>query len=76
MNLYIVLPGILVPRATNEIAVTVSLRPTVQPKWDAKSPTKAVSTPMTKILTRKHAHPFQSSNGLIQDKLKNKFEIT
>ena len=32
MNLSVVLPGILVPRATNEIAVTVSLSPTVQPK--------------------------------------------
>ncbi|GIY23322.1 hypothetical protein CEXT_243911 [Caerostris extrusa] len=31
-------PGTLVPRATNEMAVTESLSPTVHPKWEARSP--------------------------------------
>jgi len=46
-----------VPRATNEIAVTLSLRPTVQPKADAKSPISAVKAPMKAIETQKQAHP-------------------
>uniref|UniRef100_A0A1I8F9B7 Cyclic nucleotide-binding domain-containing protein n=1 Tax=Macrostomum lignano TaxID=282301 RepID=A0A1I8F9B7_9PLAT len=37
----------LVPRATKVMAVTASVRPTVQPKLDAKSPMTAVSMPMT-----------------------------
>uniref|UniRef100_A0A1I8ITU7 Cyclic nucleotide-binding domain-containing protein n=1 Tax=Macrostomum lignano TaxID=282301 RepID=A0A1I8ITU7_9PLAT len=40
-------PGRLVPRATKVMAVTASVRPTVQPKLDAKSPMTAVSMPMT-----------------------------
>lgn len=34
------LPGTEVPRATNTTAVTESFRPTVQPKWEARSPVK------------------------------------
>jgi len=53
--------GRLVPRATNEIAVTASFRPIVQPKLDARSPMKAVSTPIPDIDTVKQAQPPQIS---------------
>lgn len=46
-------PGTLVPRATNTIAVTESLMPSVQPKWDATSPMTAVTTPIAKMDTTK-----------------------
>ena len=52
-------PGKDVPKATNEIAVTLSLRPIVQPKWDARSPITAVKTPIIKMETTKHAQPPQ-----------------
>lgn len=57
------LPGTDVPRATKTTAVTVSLRPTVQPKWEARSPIMAVKKPMTEIDTMKQAQPFQYCVG-------------
>lgn len=56
-------PGTEVPRATNTTAVTESLRPTVQPKCEARSPVTAVRTPMREIETKKQAQPFQYSVG-------------
>jgi len=50
-------PGTLVPRATKLRAVTLSLRPTVQPKWAATSPITAVSMPMMRMDTVKAAQP-------------------
>ena len=52
-------PGKLVPKATNVIEVTVSLRPTVQPKALALSPTRAVNKPMILIETTNAAQPPQ-----------------
>lgn len=52
-----------VPRATNTTAVTESLRPTVQPKCEAKSPVTAVRAPMREMETKKQAQPFQYSVG-------------
>ncbi|KAG7264727.1 hypothetical protein CRUP_025905 [Coryphaenoides rupestris] len=52
-----------VPRATKTTAVTVSLRPTVQPKCEARSPMTAVSMPMTMMEMTKHAQPLQQSVG-------------
>ena len=52
-------PGTDVPRATNTTAVTESLSPTVQPKWEARSPMKAVSRPMPEMDTTKQAQPLQ-----------------
>lgn len=43
------IPGTLVPRATKAMAVILSFRPIVQPKWEAMSPIKAVSKPTPKI---------------------------
>lgn len=51
------LPGKLVPKATKEIATTLSARPTVQPKCEAKSPVIAVSIPIIIMATEKHAQP-------------------
>lgn len=51
------LPGILVPRATNTMAVTESLIPNVQPKCDATSPIIAVTTPIERIEITKHKYP-------------------
>lgn len=42
-------PGTLVPRATKAIAVIESLRPMVQPKWEARSPINAVRRPIPKM---------------------------
>lgn len=53
------LPGTDVPRATNTTAVTESFKPMVQPKWDARSPMKAVSRPIIRMETTKQAQPFQ-----------------
>ena len=50
-------PGKLVPKATNVIAVTLSLRPTVQPKEEATSPTTPVRRPMTKMEIQKQSQP-------------------
>ena len=57
------LPGTEVPSATNTTAVTESFRPMVQPKWEARSPMKAVSRPIMRMETMKHAQPFQYSVG-------------
>ena len=57
------LPGREVPKATNTTAVTESRSPTVQPKWEARSPMMAVRKPMTLMETRKQAQPFQYSVG-------------
>lgn len=46
-------PGTLVPKATKAIAVMVSLRPMVQPKWLARSPINAVRIPIPKMDTTK-----------------------
>lgn len=46
-------PGTLVPRATMEIAVTLSLRWTVHPKWEAASPITAVNRPIDTMDARK-----------------------
>lgn len=56
-------PGTEVPSATNTTAVTESLRPMVQPKWQARSPVTAVRTPMREMETKKQAQPFQYSVG-------------
>ena len=37
------------PRATKAIAVIASLRPMVQPKWEARSPINAVSKPTPRM---------------------------
>lgn len=44
----------LVPRATNTMAVTESLMPSVQPKCEATSPMTAVTSPMQMMDTTKH----------------------
>lgn len=59
MNKNEILPGIDVPSATNEIAVTESFKPIQQPKCDVKSPRIAVSAPIKMIDTTKHAQPPQ-----------------
>ena len=51
------LPGKLVPRETNAIAVTLSLSPTVQPKCDDTSPISDVMTPMKMTHVTKHGYP-------------------
>lgn len=50
-------PGILVPSATNTMAVTESLIPNVQPKCEATSPMIAVTTPIQRMETTKHKYP-------------------
>jgi hypothetical protein len=50
-------PGILVPKATNTMAVTESLIPNVQPKWDATSPIMAVTIPIQRMEITKHKYP-------------------
>lgn len=57
IDLNIKLPGTLVPRATSATAVTASRSPTVQPKWDAKSPITAVNNPIPMIENTKQSHP-------------------
>lgn len=57
------LPGILVPRATKQIAVTESLINKVQPKCDATSPMIAVTTPIQKMDTTKHKYPLNISKA-------------
>lgn len=54
-------PGMLVPSATNTIAVTASFIPNVAPKCEAMSPMTAVTTPMQNIDTTKHRYPFSIS---------------
>lgn len=55
------LPGILVPSATKQIAVTESFMPKVHPKCEATSPIIAVTTPMHNIDTTKHKYPLNIS---------------
>lgn len=55
------LPGMLVPSATNTIAVTASFIPKVPPKCEAMSPMTAVTTPMQNIDTTKHRYPLSIS---------------
>lgn len=62
------------PSATNTTAVTESFRPTVQPKWEARSPVTAVKMPIREIDTMKHAQPFQYSVG--GTKANNTFQKT
>lgn len=58
-KLLLPLPGTDVPSATNTTAVTESFKPMVQPKWDARSPMKAVRMPIMRMETTKQAQPFQ-----------------
>ncbi|GIX72854.1 hypothetical protein CDAR_72421 [Caerostris darwini] len=58
------------------MAVTESLSPTVHPKWEARSPTRAVSTPIAAMLVMKHAQPprqsatqFKMDNNVWRSKL-------
>lgn len=53
--------------ATNEIAVTASLRPSVQPKPEAMSPIKAVNTAIPMILVVKQAQPPKYSETHVGD---------
>jgi len=55
--------GRLVPSATNVMAVTLSLRPTRQPKIAAKSPTMAVSTPIKASETKNDNQPLRNDGG-------------
>lgn len=63
LYLHVFLPGTEVPSATNTTAVTESFRPMVHPKWEARSPMKAVSRPIMRMETMKQAQPFQYSVG-------------
>ena len=53
----------LVPRATNVIAVTLSLSPTRQPNIEAKSPTMAVKKPMRPRDTKNVSQPLKNDGG-------------
>lgn len=48
----------LVPKATNTIAVTESSIPNVAPKCDAASPMTAVTNPIPNMETTKQQYPF------------------
>lgn len=50
-------PGILVPNATKAIAVTVSLRPKVQPMCEERSPITAVRNPISRMDMTKATYP-------------------
>ena len=52
-------PGTLVPRATNAIALTPSLRLMKQPRWPAISPIIAVLPPMKRIDMTKVGYPLK-----------------
>lgn len=58
-NIY--LPGKLVPKATNVMEHTASLRLIEHPNPEAKSPINPVSRPINKIDTQKQAQPPQYS---------------
>ena len=51
-------PGTLVPRATNAMALTPSLRLMKQPRWAATSPMSAVQAPMNTRDITKARYPF------------------
>lgn len=55
--------GTLVPTATNVMAVTVSERPTKQPKMAAKSPIIAVRNPIIDSAQRNDSQPPQIEVG-------------
>ena len=55
--------GRLVPSATNVIAVTLSLRPTMQPNMAARSPTMAVKTPIRASETQNDNQPLRRLGG-------------
>ena len=61
--------GKLVPRATKVIAVTESFKPTKQPKMAARSPTMAVTIPITMRAKTKVNHPPQIDGGGTQAKI-------
>ena len=52
-----ILPGTEVPRATNAMALTESLRKMKQPKWPATSPITAVQTPIMAMEITKQGYP-------------------
>ena len=52
-----ILPGTEVPRATNAMALTESLRKMKQPKWPATSPITAVQTPIMAMEMTKQGYP-------------------
>ena len=54
-------PGTLVPRATNAMALTPSLRLMKQPRWPATSPMTAVQAPIMKIEITKVGYPLASA---------------
>ena len=62
---YFVLPGTLVPSATNAMAVTASFKPTVHPKCEAKSPITAVRTPIPNMETTNVTYPSNISENKI-----------
>lgn len=65
-------PGMLVPRATNTMAVTESLIPNVQPKCEATSPMMAVTTPIERMEITKHRYPpIKSARGRRVEKLEH-----
>lgn len=51
----------LVPSATNIMAVIESFMPNVAPKWEATSPMTAVTRPIPMIDTTKHKYPLAIS---------------
>jgi len=55
--------GRLVPSATNVMAVTLSLRPTKQPNMPARSPTMAVSRPISASETKNANQPLRIDGG-------------
>lgn len=57
-------PGILVPKATKAIAVTVSLRPKVQPMCEDRSPITAVRNPISRMDIMKATYPSKMSISL------------
>ena len=52
------IPGTLVPRATNAMALTPSLRLMKQPRWPATSPMMAVQPPMKKMAMTNVGYPW------------------
>ena len=52
------IPGTLVPRATNAMALTPSLRLMKQPRWPATSPMTAVQPPMKKMAMTNVGYPW------------------
>ncbi len=57
----LIVPGIEVPKAIKLIALRVSLKPTEQPKWEATSPTIAVSNPIRLSDPINETHPLNNA---------------